>query len=215
MQQFIILITILVSIVSCRDEDHLALKPVKADSSFSKSGHDIAEILPSITNKLNLTSITNGVDSFEFRFWLPEEKLDTISVLSIKNVRSKWESKISKFVAIIPDYEFKRGDTTNYLRLATIKLISTSNISPNININLIIDTLAMLDLQNSPSNAKIEEGQEFASGDIRYTLEFADKNNYRALYYSTGSRNVGLAEFDKTFEQFLHFIKRHYKANFY
>lgn len=215
MRYFKILTFIFVSIISCKHENPLALKPVKADSSFSKSGHDILEILPFTTNKLNLSQITNGVDSFEFRFWLPEKTLDTINILSIKNIHNEWETTITKFIAIPPDYEFKRGDTTNYLKQAIVKFTPTSKISSDVNIKLIIDTLAMFDLQNSPSNAIIEEGQVFSSGSIRYTLEFADKNNYRALYYSTGERDFGLTGFDKTFEQFLNFIKRHYKINIY
>ena len=200
---------------SCKQKHHLTLKKVKADSSFSKTGHDILELLPVTTTKLGLSQITNGVDSFEFRFWLPEKSLDTINVLSIKYTSNNWESTLTRFVAILPDYEYRKGDTTNYLRQAIIKFIPSVSVKPNINISLIVDTLAMFDLQNAPSNAKIEEGQEISSGSSRYTLEFADKDSYRAVYYTRAQRNSGLIVFDDTFEKFIKFIKRHYKINIY
>ena len=213
MKYFKILIFIVLSIVSCKHENHLALKQVKTDSSFSKSGQDILELLPLTTDKLNLLQINKGVDSFEFRFWIPEKNLDTIDILSIHYSSNKWESTLTKFVAVLPKLEIRRGDSTNYFKQETINHINTLSIKPNININAIIDTLANYDLQNSPSNSEIEAGQAYSSGDIRYILEFADKTNYRVLHYLRASRNSGLSAFDKNFEQFLNFIKSYYKIN--
>ena len=214
MKHFIVLFLVFVSLISCSNEPHFILNTVKSDSSFSKHGYDIIEVLPATTRKLLLPPISKGVDSFECRFWLRGGKIsDTINILSIKYSSNKWESTLTKFFAILPDHEFRRGDTTNYFRQETIKYVNTLSIHPDINTNAIIDTLANFDLQNSPLNAEIEAGQAYSSGDIRYILEFADKTNYRVLHYFRASRNSGLAAFDKNFEQFLNFIKRHYKIN--
>ena len=213
MRHFTILIIIFNFLISCKQEHKVTLNQVSIDTSISKYGHDILDALPLITHELNLPAINNGVDSFEFRFWLSQKSLDTFNILTIKWTANTWKSTLTRFLAVLPDHEYRRGDTTNYFRQSTIKFVSTSLIIPDIDINLIIDTLANYDLQNSPSISEIETGQVSSSGDIRFIMEFADKHNYRALHYFKSSRNEGATAFDKTFEQFLSFIKRHYKID--
>ena len=213
MKHFTILIIIFNLLISCKHEHKVTLNQVRIDTSISKYGFDILEALPIITHELNLPPINKGVDSFEFRFWLPQKSLDTINILTIKCTANTWKSNLTTFLAVLPDREYRQGDTTNYFRHSTIKFANTSTITPDIDINLIIDTLANYDLQNSPLNSEIETGQVSSSGDIRFILEFADKHNYRALHYFRSSRNEGATAFDKTFEQFLSFIKRHYKID--
>ena len=213
MKRFKVLIILFNFLISCKQEHKVTLNPVKIDPSISNYGSDILEALPITLNALSLPQINKGVDSFEFRFWLPQKSLDTINILTIKYAENRWISIVTKFLAVLPDHEYRRDDTTNYFRQPTIKFATTSNIIPNIDINLIVDTLAYFDLQNSPSNMEIEKGQALSSGDTRYILEFSDKNNYRVLHYLSATRNSGATAFDKTFEQFLSFIKRHYKID--
>ena len=213
MRYFTILIIIFNFLISCKQENRATLNPVRVDTSLSKHGLDILEVLPLTLKNLNLPQINKGVDSFEFRFWLPQKNLDTINILTIKYTANGWSSTLTLFLSVLPEHEYRRGDTTNYFRQSSIKFATTSYIIPDIDINLIVDSLAYFDLQNSPLTTEIEQGQVLSSGDIRYILEFADKKNYRVLHYLKARRNSGATAFDKTFEQFLSFINRHYKID--
>lgn len=196
---------------SCNDDaPNISLRPVKSDTTKSKYGHDILEILPETTSKINLASITNGTDSFEFRFWLPAKNLQTINVLSIKYVDNKWVSTLTSFLPVLPEHDFKPNDTTNYFRHETITNLTTKTIIPNINIESIVKQLAEFDFQNSLTNAKIEFGQTLSSGDTRYLLEFADKQNYRVIHYLNASKNSNKIPFDENFIKFIALIKKHY-----
>ncbi|MBS1732131.1 MAG: hypothetical protein JST02_02435 [Bacteroidetes bacterium] len=186
------------------------MHPVKSDTTKPKYGYDILEVLQETTSKLNLASIKNGTDSFEFRFWLPAKDLQTINILAIKYTDGKWLSTLTSFLPTLPEHNFKRNDTTNYFRQQTITNITTKPITPNIDIQLIVKKLAEFDFQNAPTNAEIELGQAISSGDTRYMLEFADKQNYRVIHYLNASRNSNKISFDDNFIKFIDLIKRHY-----
>jgi hypothetical protein len=198
-------------LASCNDDTpNISLRPVKSDTTKSKHGHDILEVLPETTSKISLSPIKNGTDSFEFRFWLPAKDLQTINVLSIKYVSNKWVSTLTSFLPILPEHNFKRGDTTNYFRQETISNLTTKIITPDINIDSIIKALAEFDFQNSPDNTEIELGQALSTGDTRYILEFADKRNYRVIHYLNANRNSNKIPFDDNFVKFLELLKKHY-----
>ena len=211
MRHITILFCICTLLASCNaDTSNIYLRPVKSDTTKSKYGHDIIEILPETTSKLNLASLQNGTDSFEFRFWLPAKDLEIINVLSIKYTDNKWVSTLTTFLPVIPDHEFKRFDTTNYLRQETITNLTSKIVNPNIKIELIIQQLSKFDFQNAPSNSEIELGQTASTGGTRYLMEFADKNNYRVIHYTNYPRYPGKIPFDDNLLKFLEFIKKHY-----
>lgn len=211
MRYFTILICILISLASCNDDrTNISLRPVKSDTTKSKDGHDILDVLPETTSKINLAPIKNGTDSFEFRFWLPAKDLQTIKVLSIKYAGNKWVSILTSFLPIMPEYDFKPYDTTNYFRQAKIANLTKKTVTPNIDIESIVKRLAEFDLQNSPDNAELEKGQNISGADIRYILEFADKHNYRVIHYLKSPRLPSEISFDKKFSDFLDFIKTKY-----
>lgn len=211
MRHFSILICIFLLLASCNDEiPDISLRPVKSDTTISKYGHDILEVLQETSSKLNLAPIKNGTDSFEFRFWLPAKDLQIINILSIKYAGNKWVSTLTSFLPTLPEHDFKLNDTTNYFRQETITNLTTKTIIPNIDIESIIKQLAEFDFQNSPNNAEIELGQALSSGEIRYILEFADKRNYRAIHYLHAIRNVNKISFDDDFAKFLEIVRKHY-----
>ncbi|MEO7306815.1 MAG: hypothetical protein ABIR78_07010, partial [Ferruginibacter sp.] len=211
MRHFTILICILKLLASCNnDAPNISLQSVKSDTTKSEYGYDILEVLPETTSKINLSSIKNGTDSFEFRFWLPAKDLQTINVLSIKYADNKWVSTLTSFLPVLPEHDFKRNDTTNYFRQETITNLTTKSIIPNIDIESIIKQLAEFDFQNSPNNTEIELGQALSTGDTRYILEFADKRNYRVIHYLNANRNSNKIPFDDNFIKFLEVIKKHF-----
>ena len=198
-------------LASCNgDKPNISLRPVKSDTTISKYGHDILEVLPETTSKLNLAQIKNGTDSFEFRFWLPAKDLQTINVLSIKYAGNKWVSTLTSFLPVMPDHDFKRFDTTNYFRQETITNLTSKTVTPNIKIESIIKQLSEFDFQNSPNNSEIEFGQAPSTGGTRYIMEFADKKNYRVIHYTNDPRYPHNIPFDNNFFKFLEFIKKHY-----
>ena len=196
---------------SCNNDAlNIALHPVKPDTTKSKYGCDILEVLPETISKLNLASIKNGSDSFEFRFWLPAKDFQTINILSIKYSAKRWVSTLTSFLPVLPEHDFNRNDTTNYFRQQTITNTTTKPITPNIDIELIVKKLAEFDFQNAPTNAEIELGQSLSGGDTRYMLEFADKQNYRVIHYLNASRNSNKIPFDDSFIKFIDLLKKCY-----
>lgn len=206
-----ILFCIFILLASCNnDAPNISLHPVKSDTTKSEYGYDILEVLPETTSKINLTSIKNGTDSFEFRFWLPTKDLQTINVLSIKYADNKWVSTLTSFLAVMPDYDFKRFDTTNYFRQETITNLTSKTVTPNIKIESIIKQLSEFDFQNSPNNSEIEFGQAPSTGGTRYIMEFADKKNYRVIHYTNYPRYPHNIPFDDKLLKFLEVIKKYY-----
>ena len=199
-------------LASCNDDaSNISLRPVKSDTTKSIYGNIILEVLPETTTKINLATIKNGTDSFEFRFWLPAKDLQTINVLSIKYVGNKWVSTLTSFLPVMPDHDIKRFDTTNHFRQESITNLTTKTVTPNINIESIIKRLSEFNFQNSPNNSEIELGQSPSTGGTRYIIEFADKKNHRVIHYIKYPRYPNNIPFDDDFLKFLEFIKKHYE----
>ena len=212
MRHFTILICTFILLASCNDDtSNISLGSVKSDTTKSKYGHDILEVLQETTSKINLAPIKNGTDSFEFRFWLPAKDLQTINVLSIRYVDNRWVSTLTSFLPVIPEHDFKRFDTTNYFRQGTITNLTTKVVTPHIKIESIRKRLAEFDFQSSPNNSEIELGQTPSNGGTRYIMEFADKKNYRVIHYTNYPRYPRNIPFDDNFFKFLEFIKKHYE----
>ncbi len=206
----IFIILILFLLFSCeRKQNQILLKKVSIDTTSPKWGKEILAALPENSKKLKLQSLVNGTDSFEFRFWLPKKETDVINVLCIKFLHNQWISDLISFHPKYPDTQdrlekFKQIEIEDYKHLT---------INPDLNINQVINSLSILDLQNSPAISEIEK-ETSENGVTRYILEFADKNNYRVIHYFWPSKNPKNIEFDKKFTAFIKLIRKNYKIDF-
>lgn len=193
---------------SCqRKPKQILLNSVSVDTTISQRDEPILAALPANSEKLKLHPITNGTDSFEFRFWLPKKEIDVINILCIRYSHNQWISDLASFHPKYPDtqdrYEkFKEIEIENYKH---------TSINPDLNINQVIDSLSILDLQNAPPNSEIETSED---GVTRYILEFSDKKNYRVIHYFWPQKNPKNVEFDKKFTAFIELIRRNYKIDF-
>ena len=70
--------------------------------------------LESLTNKLNLKSLKNGIDSFEVRIWCPQTN-DILDLIAIAYVGKSWKISQTRIWQLYRDYQYKRNDTTYYM----------------------------------------------------------------------------------------------------
>lgn len=207
---FFFISLILISLLSCRrNPKQILLKSVSIDTTISQWGEPILSALPANSEKLKLHPITNGTDSFEFRFWLPNKETDVINILCIRYSNDQWISDLASFHPKYPDTRDR------YERFKEIEIEDYKQASTNVdlNINQVIDSLSILDLQNAPSNSEIEK-EINEGGMTRYILEFADKKHYRVIHYFWPSKTPKNIEFDKKFTAFIGLIRKNYKIDF-
>jgi len=197
---------LLLIVFSCnhRNSDTF-FKAFKKDST--QSNDKTIGALPIITSKLGLPPITNGVDSFEMRFWLPYtlDPPKNALVLRIRYSQNKWLFNQTVFWSRIPEH--LASDTINYFRQTTIDSVKQISFSSPIDVQSVVKELQLLDLQNSPSQNEINEGQMIDNFHPVYAFEFANTSSYRVFTYTCADRHPKLNEFDHKVRRFIKFLQ--------
>ncbi len=190
----------------------IAIKPVRVDSSVLAADNDLFEAMPLLTRQLQLPSIEQGVDSFEYRLWCPKHD-EQLNLIRIRYDGGKWVITETSIWSHIPDHRFRRGDTVNYLKQTIVDSVHTNTLMPRIPMQAFIDSLQYFNLQEAPSNAEISSSVSIGTDSWRYTFELADKVNYRIIEYNVGG-GTDLKAFHRRVWRLLFFLKRQLKVEF-
>ena len=211
-----ILILLLASSASigCGNNGHIkSFNPIIIDTSITKAESHLLQAYPEFTKGVQLPSIENGVDSFEYRLWL-HVSADIINLIRIRYDSSSWIISESIIWNHIPDYHFNRFDTINHLLETVVDSMTSRNIKPTIKISEFIDSLQYYNLEQAPSNIEIEGSHNIGTDAWGYTFELSNKHNYRIITYTCPGNIISLEDFHKSISNFLKFLHQTLNTNF-
>lgn len=178
-----------------------------------KHESDLLEAFPDFTRKVHLPSLENGVDSFEYRFWLPVEA-NIINLIRIRYDSSKWLLTETIIYSHIPDYNFDRLDKKNHLLEVVIDSTNTRSVVPTIAIDAFIDSLQAYNFERAPTNLEIASSFALPSDAWSYTIELAGKKSHRIILYTCPGSTNSLEAFHNSFGYFLQFIRINLNTKF-
>jgi hypothetical protein len=212
-QQFYIIILASVCFVHCKQrQSGSKFKAIMADTTL-RDESDLLKAFPDFTRKVHLPSLENGVDSFEYRFWLPGEA-NIINLIRIRYDSSKWVLTETIIYNHIPNYDFSRLDKRNHLLDVVVDSTATRSIVPTIAIDAFIDSLQGYNFERAPSNIQLAGSFALPTDAWSYTIELAAKNSYRIILYTCPCSTNSLEWFHNSFGYFLKFIRTILNTNF-
>jgi hypothetical protein len=121
---------------------------------------------------LGLSSLIEGIDGEEIRIWYTHDKTDTIQMILLKNINSKWSAKLFTIIFNISN----AGDSLLSLRTTAVEKV------PKFGWKSLIDTLFQLNIDNLSDYTKLS-GYKLNMGGDGVLVEFADTNRYRVYGY--------------------------------
>jgi hypothetical protein len=131
---------------------------------------------PNIEKKMGLTTLENGFDSLQIRFWFSYGFLDTSQLVVLKNENSKWSAEFSSFVYNL---------SPNKDSVVSISK-STEYKEPISGWNSFIKKIISLDILTLPDYKAIPGYYQTTDGNS-VIVEIATTKIYRIyLYHNTG-----------------------------
>ena len=201
-------------LISCVDNSQgKAFRPIVSDTPTTRFERHMAEAFSDFTKKLNLPPITNGVDSFEYRFWL-HVNANIINLIRIRHDHNSWTMTETIIWSHIPENNYSPFDTTNQLLETLVDSTKTRKIKPNISVASFIDSLQFYNLEQAPLNSEIEGSFALSTDAITQTFELADKLGYRRITYTCPGSIVSLENFHNSVYKLLKFLKRSLNIKF-
>lgn len=211
-----LLLVTMTAFLSCRyaKKSELQFYPVCIDTSEIPINNFaiIIKTVPAIVSKLGLDDMTKGTENFSVRFWLPDTVgKERIQTLSISYINGRWVSGLVSFNIKYPQQYDNSLDKFSKIEPENI---TTTKLTPRINITELLVSINSLNLQNAPPNSIINKDQELSTQNIRYIVEFADQGGYRVIHYFKTCKKADKTEFEKKFSTLLELIRKYYQIEF-
>ncbi|RYD74091.1 MAG: hypothetical protein EOP53_18940 [Sphingobacteriales bacterium] len=187
-----------------------------ADTSMVNEYKQLNIAFKDVTQKIDLPLINNGVDSFEYRFWLNggSGSGDLINLIRIRFDSAAWIISETLIWSHIPEYEYKKGDTVNHLLETVVDSTKTRIITPLISISAFIDSLQQHNLEQAPLSLDIKKSFAQHMDGNGQTIELADKHQYRKIFYTCPITITGLQDFHQSMKSLFLFLQRNLKIKF-
>jgi hypothetical protein len=133
------------------------------------------------TKALNISPITNGVDSFELRIWHGLSIATPQWLVILKNQDSAWLLTHTDYWF---DYQWTNGKPAKVLLDSSF----TKSLAVPSNIFRIVDSIRQLKLDTFPSQNEIPGFQDNVADGVFYQIEIATPTFYKAVRYGNPNR---------------------------
>ena len=193
------LIYLLLFTASC-DRPSSVIRPSIDTSAVSEDFNYIK----GLSCQLSLYPLYNGVDNFEFRFWVMDILYDDrLIIIKKDSLGSSSKEYIFKRDSVSGQTVTVSTDMNNYPN--TIDTAFMRFIKPKIAINKFIDSIATYDLIHIPTQKRIPGFQQIVAGKY-YIFEVATKGEYKMLRYDYPELKEDL--YNKKVTKLVEFLQR-------
>ena len=135
----------------------------------------------SLTNELGLSSITNGVDSFELRIWYGWALTTPHSLIALKYQAFGW--KLTK-----TDYWYHWKTKNGRLEYPVADSFYTRSLTLPANISAVVDSIYNSRLDTLPSQRNIPNFNATVVDGVFYTIETSSAHFYKLIDYGNPDR---------------------------
>jgi hypothetical protein len=135
----------------------------------------------SLTKELGLSSLVNGVDSFELRIWHGLALATPYSLIDLKYEASGW--KLSQ-----TDYWYHWKTENGRLKYPVIDSFNSRSLLLPTNIPALIDSIYSTRLDTLPSQIEIPNFEYKIADGVFYTIELSTTRYYKLLHYNNPDR---------------------------
>lgn len=160
--------------VTREDENKQVTAKILKDVPLNKKGQPYSYYLhkPMIENKLGLSTLENGFDSLQIRFWYSYASLDTSQLVILKYSNKKWNAELNDII-----YNLNaKGDT-----IQSITKINKFG-SPKNGWQPFADKLFAFGIDTLLDDSKVANYPDMMDGD-NVIIEVSTKSKYRIYSY--------------------------------